>query len=196
MADSHEDMRKHVTIYYKVFAALCVLTIVTVAVANFHLAIGLAVVVAIVIAVVKGSLVGGFFMHVIGERRIIIWTLFLVAALFVPLLALPLWTSHDTPFEAVSPVIFHKAHAEEAGGDHAPSHAEDEAGAADANEAESPAQEADPAADSAPEAAEPSAAAEEPPAEMEEPAAEAEEPAPASEEEPPADTEPGGDDEG
>jgi cytochrome c oxidase subunit 4 len=70
-----------------VFGSLGLLTIITVAVGSLSLPVGVAVIVALIIASVKGSLVGGFFMHLIGEQRPIKWllllTLFFLLAMFL-----------------------------------------------------------------------------------------------------------------
>jgi caa(3)-type oxidase subunit IV len=54
---------------------------VTVAVSYVHLPPHQAIAVAMVIAVIKASLVGAFFMHLISERKVI-YALLIVAALF------------------------------------------------------------------------------------------------------------------
>ncbi len=66
-----EDVKKHVRIYMSVFAALAVLTIVTVAVGYLDLPIIPALVVALLIASIKGGLVAGYFMHLVSEERLI-----------------------------------------------------------------------------------------------------------------------------
>lgn len=90
---SAEEVRKHVRVYLTVFAALAFLTIVTVVVSYFHLPVRLAVVVALIIASVKGSLVAGYFMHLISEEKIIYWVLGLTGAFFIALMLLPVFTS-------------------------------------------------------------------------------------------------------
>jgi cytochrome c oxidase subunit 4 len=95
MAHGHEDIRKHVRVYISVFAALMVLTIITVGVAQLHLPIGLAVTVALCVAIIKGSLVALFFMHLSNERRAIYAALALTFVFFVFLMALPKWTQND-----------------------------------------------------------------------------------------------------
>jgi len=42
---------------------------------------------------VKGSLVAGWFMHLISEKRLVYWVLALTAVLFLPLLLFPVLTS-------------------------------------------------------------------------------------------------------
>ncbi|NOS99569.1 MAG: hypothetical protein HOP29_02970 [Phycisphaerales bacterium] len=84
-----EDIAKHVRVYVTVFAALLVLTIVTVGVAQFHLPIRTAVALAMLIALIKGSLVACYFMHLISEKSIIYWVLTLTVLFFVFLMLLP-----------------------------------------------------------------------------------------------------------
>lgn len=57
--------------YVLVFAALAVLTIVTVAVGYMQLSIVPALIVGLFIATVKGGLVAAYFMHLISEQRVI-----------------------------------------------------------------------------------------------------------------------------
>ena len=94
-ADSAEDIKKHVKVYITVFAALMVLTIVTVGVSYINLAVPLAITLALIIATVKGSLVASYFMHLVSEKSPIFWVLMLTAAFFVVLMFLPLLTMLD-----------------------------------------------------------------------------------------------------
>ncbi len=73
MSDAHgvDEIRKHVKSYYMIFAALLVLTMVTVGVSYLHLSTGPAIVLALAIATVKGALVSLFLMHLSNERRLI-----------------------------------------------------------------------------------------------------------------------------
>ena len=82
--------KEHVRAYINVFLALMVLTVTTVAASYFHFVIPLAIMVALAIAIVKGSLVASFFMHLIGEKKIIYWVLLLTGVFFVALMFLPL----------------------------------------------------------------------------------------------------------
>ena len=86
------DIDRHVRVYIMVFVALMVLTIVTVAVSRFHLSVPVAVAVALFVATVKGTLVAGYFMHLLSEKKLIIAVLALTVAFFVVLLALPVLT--------------------------------------------------------------------------------------------------------
>ena len=92
-ADDHAvDIDKHVRIYITVFVALMVLTIVTVAIAHFHLPMPIAISVALLVATIKGSLVACYFMHLISEKKLIYAVLVLTVVFFAVLLALPVVT--------------------------------------------------------------------------------------------------------
>ena len=93
--DSVEDIKKHVKVYIMVFAALMVLTVVTVGVAYLALAVPLAITVALIIATVKGSLVASYFMHLVSEKSPIYWTLLVTAAFFLVLMFVPLFAMLD-----------------------------------------------------------------------------------------------------
>ena|SRR5687767_4599426 len=84
--------------YLMVFAALMVLTVVTVAVASLNLGEGTTVLVAITIATIKAALVAMFFMHLKGEKPMVFWSLGLTAVLFAALFAFLLWTEGDHLF--------------------------------------------------------------------------------------------------
>ena len=85
-----ENIRKHIKLYYKIGAALLVLTVVTVGVSYIDLAVPMAIVVALVIAATKGSLVASYFMHLIDERKSIYAALLLTAFLFLVLIFIPI----------------------------------------------------------------------------------------------------------
>ena len=89
------DIDRHVRVYITVFVALMALTLVTVAVSYLDLSMPMAVTVALFIATVKGSLVAGYFMHLISEKKVIYAVLALTVAFFVVLLALPVLTHSD-----------------------------------------------------------------------------------------------------
>ena len=95
--DHAADIDRHVRVYITVFVALMVLTIVTVAISRVHLPVPIAVTVALVVATIKGSLVACYFMHLISEKKLILWVLALTVVFFVVLLALPAVT-HSNGF--------------------------------------------------------------------------------------------------
>jgi len=82
-------------VYILVFAALAVLTIVTVAVSYLDLPTGPAVVVALIIATIKASMVALYFMHLISEKTVIYGVLILMAAFFVVLMLVPVFTQSE-----------------------------------------------------------------------------------------------------
>ncbi len=91
------EIDRHVRIYITVFVALMVLTIVTVAISRIHLAVPIAVAIALFVAIIKGSLVAGFFMHLVSEKKLIYAVLVLTVVFFAVLLALPVIT-HSNGF--------------------------------------------------------------------------------------------------
>jgi cytochrome c oxidase subunit 4 len=97
MSDAHsaDDLKKHVRAYILVFVSLMVLTLVTVAVSTLHLPVPQAIAVALIIATVKGSLVACYFMHLISEKKLILWVMALTVAFFIVLLLVPMFTVAD-----------------------------------------------------------------------------------------------------
>jgi cytochrome c oxidase subunit 4 len=96
MSDHHaEDIDKRVRGYFLIGASLILLTGVTVAVAWLKLPVKLAVAVALTIATFKASLVAGFFMHLISERKLIYGVLILTVAFFLALMFGPILTKLD-----------------------------------------------------------------------------------------------------
>ena len=78
-----EEVKKHVKVYVMVFAALAVLTVVTVAVSYLDFTIVPALIVAMIIALVKGGLVAAYFMHLISEKKVIAWVLIVTVVFLV-----------------------------------------------------------------------------------------------------------------
>ena len=95
--DHAADIDRHVRVYITVFVALMVLTIVTVAISRVHLPVPIAVTVALLVATIKGSLVACYFMHLISEKKLILWVLAVTVVFFVVLLSLPAIT-HSNGF--------------------------------------------------------------------------------------------------
>jgi cytochrome c oxidase subunit 4 len=93
--DHAADIDKHVKIYVTVFVALMALTIITVAISRLHLPVHQAVTIALIVAVIKGSLVAGFFMHLISEKKLILWVMLLTIVFFLVLLSVPMFTVSD-----------------------------------------------------------------------------------------------------
>ena len=94
--DAHDDpehIKREVRVYLLVFCSLAVLTGATVAARYFFdLPMGYAIAVALAIACIKGTLVAGFFMHLLSEKKLIYAVLALTVIFFALLIWLPL---HD-----------------------------------------------------------------------------------------------------
>jgi caa(3)-type oxidase subunit IV len=69
-----------------------VLTGITVAISYLDLSVPIAVTIALFVAIVKGSLVAGYFMHLVSEKKLIYAVLVLTFAFFIALMALPVVT--------------------------------------------------------------------------------------------------------
>ena len=101
MSDAHADVSKHVKAYIGVFAALAVLTVVTVAISRVHFSGSGNIVVALVIAAFKASLVAAIFMHLKWEKsRSIWWVLAICAVFFAVLIFLPVLSVGELPPQA------------------------------------------------------------------------------------------------
>ena len=96
MADnSHHPIEQHIKTYINVFIALGFLTVVTVAVSYLEVSFIEAFFIAMTVATIKGSLVLGYFMHLMTERQMIIWILAATAISFLILMFLPLISVTD-----------------------------------------------------------------------------------------------------
>lgn len=86
MADQHVE--KHVRQYLIVFAALLVLTVVTVLASRIDIGVGAGIVLALIIASVKGTLVAGVFMHLFSDKRKIVYVVLIYTGIFLLVLFL------------------------------------------------------------------------------------------------------------
>ena len=77
-----ESIRKEIRTYLKVFGGLAALTIITVAISQFHLPVWQAIALGLFVATVKGALVAAFFMHLLSERKLIYAVLVLTVFFF------------------------------------------------------------------------------------------------------------------
>lgn len=116
MAESPEEVRKHLKLYWLIFGALLVMTGLTVMAASLHFMTGAAAIaLGLAIATVKGTLVGAFFMHLTTEKRIIYFILILTGLMFIPLMLLPSLTTNDSPYRHSAPptkMIYAEGHGE------------------------------------------------------------------------------------
>ena len=91
-----EEIRKEMRVYLMVFAALGVLTGVTVwACYGLKMPVHTAIMIALAIAATKGFLVAGFFMHLLSERKLIYGVLILTVFFFAVLLWGPWHHNYD-----------------------------------------------------------------------------------------------------
>ncbi len=93
--NSPEDIKKETRTYLLVFAALAVLTVITVSVSYLDLNTAQAITVALVIATIKGGLVAAFFMHLLSEEKFIYSVLVLTLIFFAALFLLPIGNYAD-----------------------------------------------------------------------------------------------------
>ena len=85
---SLEEVKKHIRVYLLVFGALAVLTVVTVAVSYVDMPFYPALIVALIIATIKSGLVAAYFMHLVGEKQVIMWVLVSAGVFLVAMFAL------------------------------------------------------------------------------------------------------------
>ena len=91
---SHGNIKDHVKVYWFVFIALLILTVLTVGVSYFEFGgiVWLSIGVGLLIATVKGYLVAANFMHLNDESPTIYWTLIFTGLFLILLFAIPkLW---------------------------------------------------------------------------------------------------------
>jgi cytochrome c oxidase subunit 4 len=97
-AHSPEEIKKHVRTYIVIFVALLVGTLVTVALRSIHFTnFAITVTIALFVATVKASLVAGFFMHLISERKAIYATLATTMFFFAAMMYLFVWARVQVP---------------------------------------------------------------------------------------------------
>lgn len=92
---SPEEIKKHLRRAIMVFVILLVLTALTVVASRLDLGHSGNIVVALLIAVVKGSLVGAYFMHLISEKTLIYAVLITGALFFFLMMGIPLFQNFD-----------------------------------------------------------------------------------------------------
>lgn len=102
--NQQESHAPNVKLYLLIFAALMVLTVVTVTVSYFHLPPAPAIAVGLMIATVKAGLVAAFFMHLKGERTIIYGLLGLTVLMVIGLFVIPFTDSAATASRRIEPM--------------------------------------------------------------------------------------------
>ncbi len=92
MSHTHEEIDHHVKIYVRVFVALAVLTVITVAVSYIELSPAMGIALGLFIATVKASLVACYFMHLISEKKLILAVMAVTVLFFFFELLIPVIT--------------------------------------------------------------------------------------------------------
>lgn len=104
MGTTHsENIDRHVRTYVFVFAALAVLTVLTVAVGYLRLPSVAAVGIGLLIASIKAGLVAAYFMHLISEENVIYYVLAVTGVFLLGMLVLFTTSYVDQVTEAVVP---------------------------------------------------------------------------------------------
>jgi cytochrome c oxidase subunit 4 len=99
MSDAHShDVSKHVKIYITVFLALLAGTGITVGMYYVHFqSMVVTITIALFIASIKASLVAGFFMHLISEKRAIYAMMTATVFFFAAMMYLVVWSRGEVP---------------------------------------------------------------------------------------------------
>src|SRR6266550_3173311 len=96
-AHSH-DISKHIKVYVGVFLALLLGTILTVTMYYIHFErMAVTITIALFIATIKASLVAGFFMHLISEKKAIYAILLATVFFFAGMMYLTVWARGEMP---------------------------------------------------------------------------------------------------
>jgi len=96
MSESH-DIKSEKAKYYKVFGALLIFTLITVALKSLQVGIALAITLALIVATIKASLVASFFMHLIAEKKSVYLVLIFTVIFFVGMIFLTLGSFYSVP---------------------------------------------------------------------------------------------------
>src|SRR6266567_1337520 len=95
------DISKHIKVYVGVFVALLVGTVLTVSMYYCHFdSMAVTITIALFIATVKASLVAGFFMHLISEKKAVYAVLAATVFFFTAMMYLLVWSRAQVPLGA------------------------------------------------------------------------------------------------
>ena len=95
-ASDGDGVRQEVRKYLVIFTLLLSLSMVTVGISYLHLSVPVTVFFAVSIAVVQVFFAAGYFMHLISEKRMVLYiVLAMTAIFFAGLLFLPSFEHHD-----------------------------------------------------------------------------------------------------
>ncbi len=97
-AHGDHDVSKDIKKYLMVFVALLVGTVITVGMYYVHIpSVAWTITIALFIATIKVALVGGFFMHLISERKAIYAILLATVFFFAGMMYLIVWHRVEVP---------------------------------------------------------------------------------------------------
>src|SRR5258706_24545 len=100
-AHSHEDIKKHVKVYITIFVALLIGTFLTVWLNSVNFEnYTITIAIALFVATIKASLVAGFFMHLISEKKAIYAMLAVTVFFFAAMMYLTVWSRDQVPLGA------------------------------------------------------------------------------------------------
>jgi cytochrome c oxidase subunit 4 len=105
----HHGVESQIRTYLVIFAALTLLTMVTVGVSYLHLPRSSSIVVALLIAVAKATLIALFFMHLVHEGGLIKWSVAICLALVLVLIVFVIPDIGVSPVEEVERAAQHDA---------------------------------------------------------------------------------------
>src|SRR6266705_536277 len=92
------DISKHIKVYVGVFLALLLGTILTVSMYYIHFErMAVTITIALFIATIKASLVAGFFMHLVSEKKAIYAILVATVFFFAGMMYLTVWARGEMP---------------------------------------------------------------------------------------------------
>jgi len=92
------DISKHIKVYVGVFLALLLGTILTVSMYYIHFErMAVTITIALFIATIKASLVAGFFMHLVSERKAVYAILLATVFFFAAMMYLTVWARGEMP---------------------------------------------------------------------------------------------------
>lgn len=88
MSEDLKHLDEHIRACMVVFGCLLVLTAITVAVSYLDVSHAATVTIALCVASVKGAMVLMYFMHLVSEKKLILWSLALTTFFFVSMIIL------------------------------------------------------------------------------------------------------------
>src|SRR6266849_10666618 len=93
-----QELSRHIKVYILVFVALLFGTFLTVTMYSAHFeSMAVTITIALFIATVKASLVAGFFMHLISEKKAIYAILLATVFFFAGMMYLTVWARGEMP---------------------------------------------------------------------------------------------------